>query len=116
MTSKQAVRFKMNKKGGWDIEPAAVVPAQMGHKPQLTPEQRLCWAVLEMVQHDLGKLEKRAHPGAHKKLRRSLREEALHYIYADEHYWFFSFDNVCAQVGIDPDAYRSAIERKGQAA
>jgi hypothetical protein len=109
-------RFKMTKKGGWDIEPVAVCPAQMTPRPAWTAEQRLCWAMLEGVEHDLGKPEKRFRQGSRRASRPSLREEALRYIYADQHYWAFSFNNVCAQIGIDPDAFRNAIERKGQAA
>jgi hypothetical protein len=105
-------RFKF----AWDIEPHILLPSQMAARPYLTAEQRLCWAMIEEVEHDLGRPEKRTHPRGRTSNRPSLREEALRYIYADEHYWAFSFENICAQIGIDPDAFRGAIERKGQAA
>jgi hypothetical protein len=107
-------RFKMTR--GWDIEPHILLPSQMGPLAALSPEQRLCWAVMEGVIHDLGKPEKRAYKGRHHRTRPSLREEALHYIHATDRYWAFSFENVCQQIGVDPEAFRNAIEKKGQAA
>ena len=105
-----AKHFKMSLKGGWDPEPWVVLPSQMGHRAALTPEQRLCWAIIDSVIHDLGHTEARFTKGSHRPAR-TLRDNALQYIYAVDHYWAYSFDRVCEHLDVDPAAFRRALEK-----
>lgn len=106
-------RIKMTR--GWDIEPSIMLPGQMQRPRQLTGEQKMLWRMMEYLVADLERTEKRAYKGRHHKTRPSLRDEALHYIYATDRCWPYSFELVCQHLDIDADAFRSAIE-KGQAA
>ena len=106
-----AKTFKMTLKHGWDPEPWIVLPSQMGPRAALTPCQRLCWAVLETVIHDLAHPEPRYSKNWHTALRPSLRSEAIAYIQRTDHYWAFSFDRVCEHLDIDPAAFRHAVEK-----
>ena len=109
-----AKRFKMNLKSGWDPEPWVVLPSQMGHRAALTPEQRLCWAIIESVVTDLARTEPRFMKGSRRPTR-TLRDKALDYIYRVDGVWPFAFDRLCEQLDIDPSAFRRALER-GKAA
>ena len=105
-----AKHFKMTLTHGWDPEPWVVLPSQMGHRSSLTPEQRLCWAIVQSVVSDLARPEPQFMKGSRRPTR-TLRDKALDYIYRVDACWPYAFDRVCEQLDIDPSAFRRAIEK-----
>ncbi len=51
-----------------------------------------------------------------RRARQRLHEEAKEWIFANEHHWPFSFVNVCAVLGLDPDYIRLLLKRWQQKA
>lgn len=79
---------------------AIVEPAQT----PVTAELRLCQAVLEQAMHDLGRVQ-RLTP------RRRATESAklVRWFRSSDVTWPFSFESICATIGLDADAVRTAI-------
>jgi hypothetical protein len=70
----------------------------------VTPELLLCQAVLEQAMHDLDRAQ-RLTP------RRRATESAklLRWFRSSDVRWPFSFESICATIGLDADAVRAAV-------
>lgn len=90
------------------LEPDAMLPSQffgaLRHKVRLDGERLLMIAVLEDAVHCFQK-----HARATDSRGRQLFIEAREWIMATDRRWFFSFENVCDTLGLDPDYVREGL-------
>jgi hypothetical protein len=80
--------------------------AVYGRVPQ-TPEKRLMVAILMDA---LSQFEKLRH--AQRPRDTQTREELRAWFFAEDAAWPFSFENVCAHLGLEPNAIRDQLSRK----
>jgi hypothetical protein len=92
-----------------------ILPEQMRPARKLTPEQRLCWAMMQALLQDLGHPERPILAPRSRRRPQSPRDRALGYIYAKQRCWPFNFDCLCEWLDIDAEAFRAALAR-GKAA
>ncbi|MCC6764249.1 MAG: hypothetical protein IT293_06270 [Deltaproteobacteria bacterium] len=95
--------------GGF-LQPNAILPVQffqtLRSKGQSDGERRLMLAVLEDAVNCFMKQIHATDPKA-----RRLFEDAEGWIAAEDRTWFFSFDNVCEALGLNPEYLRAGIFR-----
>ena len=86
------------------------VPEQLWDRLRQVPTgpQRLMAAILEDAIHAL----RQTRVGFQRPYRRprlTPREEAIRWITSPDRWWPYSFENICAQFGLEPDAVRTAL-------
>jgi hypothetical protein len=89
------------------FDPDPLVPAQYFERfrsKTLAPEKRLMLAVLEDAVNCY-----QDNVSARSEKRKKLFEESQAWILAEHHDWFFSFENVCESLGIDPAYLRHGL-------
>jgi hypothetical protein len=90
------------------IEPDTVLPPQffgaLRRRASLDGERRLMMAVLEDAVHCFRKHARTSDPRA-----RQLHADAEAWIRGTDRMWFFSFENVCDTLEIDPDWVREGL-------
>ena len=90
------------------FEPDTLLPEQffsiLGRKP-LQGEKRLLLAMLEDAVHCF-----QTYLLARKPHERRLFQEAQEWIESLDTHWFFSFENICDILGIDPGRIREALQ------
>jgi hypothetical protein len=90
------------------LQPDAILPEQffqaLRGKGQSDGERRLMIAVLEDAVRCFMKQIHATDPKA-----RQLFEDAEAWIASDDRTWFFSFDNVCATLDLDPEYVREGL-------
>ena len=90
------------------FEPDTPLPEQyftlLGRKP-LQGEKRLLLAMLEDAVHCF-----QTYPLAKKPHERRLFQEAEEWIVSTDGLWFFSFENICDALGINPGRMREALK------
>lgn len=90
--------------------PEQIMPAQMPARrsAELDGERRLMLAILEDAVDVLGK-----YAGATDVRRRGLYHDALRWIEDDDAAWIYSYVRICEHLGLDADAARDALRRRG---
>jgi hypothetical protein len=92
------------------IEPEILLPSQLfdrfGGRSILEGERRLMLAVLEDAVSCFQKYCGGTRPRAQR-----LFKEAEEWFFDDDGSWIFSFESVCAVLGIHPDYFRSSLRR-----
>jgi len=92
------------------LEPAIVLPVQVGDRRTLQPEQRLMLAVLEDALATL-----LGHGCARSCGRQRVVEEVDGWVNSDATDWPFAFVRICEGLGLDPDYLRGGLERMRRA-
>jgi hypothetical protein len=92
------------------IEPEILLPSQLfdrfGGRSILEGERRLMLAVLEDAVSCFQK-----YTGATRPRSRRLFQEAEDWFFDEEASWIFSFESVCAVLGIHPEYFRTSLRR-----
>jgi len=90
------------------FEPDVLLPVQyfdlLRRKVPIEPERRLMWAVLEDAV-----VSYRRHVGETKGNPNGEFDEVESWILTPDGDWFFSFENICATLGIDAEYLRSGL-------
>lgn len=87
------------------IEGATVVTIAPATLP-MTPELRLCYAVLEQALSDLDRMRQR--PGRRGAAKAA---EVTRWFRSTDASWPFTFESICATIGIDSGAVRRSVFR-----
>jgi len=100
----------MEDRFGGPLEPDTLMPSQfvdiLRRKMPMDGERRLLMAVLEDAVHCFRKNLHATDPKV-----RQLFLDAEDWILASDRTWFFSFDNVCEMLDIDPEYLREGLMR-----
>jgi len=92
------------------IEPEILLPSQFfdrsGGRAVLEGERRLMLAVLEDAVSCFQK-----YTGATRPRARRLFQEAEDWFFAEQSAWPFSFESICAVLGINPEYFRTGLQR-----
>lgn len=85
------------------LDSGIAIPVQPARLPA-TPEMRLCRAVLEQALVDLDLVRRRAIP-----LRTTRVATVVQWFRSGSAEWPYSFEAICATLGLDADAVRRAV-------
>lgn len=92
------------------VEPEILLPSQLYNRNRglsvLEGERRLMLAILEDAVSCFQK-----YAGASRPRSRRLFQEAEEWFLEDNGAWVFSFESICAVLGIDPDYFRTSLKR-----
>ncbi len=89
---------------GEPYQPDILLPAQQPRRRAVTPEEALITAVLEDAIDCV-----RKHRGAQTRQGRRLFREAQDWFLLEQPDWPFSFERICACLGLDVDSVRRAL-------
>ncbi len=85
-------------------QPDILLPAQQPRRRAMMPEEALIAAVLEDAIDCV-----RKHRGARRGRGRALFRDAENWFVLEQPEWPFSFERICACLGLDPDGVRRAL-------
>jgi hypothetical protein len=96
-----------------ELEPLIILPAQLATRLEWLPEQRLMAAVLEdafRCLHGKALIDGGAETGEVRRRRRVLPQQAAALWFASpDTVWPYSFENICAALGLDAGALRQRL-------
>ncbi len=104
---------RMALQSDWEefVVPEFALPAQVGHlwhhSGAMAPERALALAVLQQAVADVAR-----YAASGLRHHRRLSERALGWMALEDRTWPYSFVNLCAVFGLEPDTVRAALEQQ----